>query len=547
MVKQLVCKTSVLGSIPNMISNINIIIIFAQTYKFLAMVIIESSTSDSAKLFKIDGLTYQKGLFKIVYGDVEETNSGLNLDKLKIGINYIEDDKPLMTKTLLKDISIDEIISTIPDDVVKSLNDIINFNSGEGSPQTWNQTLSNGRNTGGLNPLVNLDDAIEMENGSKIRAGSRNNGFGGGISRECVAGYEDQWENGVQYYYWLGGTIIKATSINNVIPDTSFDNTKGWAIGSIYYLENTDTKYKCIDNTESNAVWETIAFVPYSGATDELDLGSHKITASSGYFNIYDDTPVKITGAVEGGSEGGLYDSYNKQIATFDNGVAEPIYKYGNGSLIVLDNYSYIGINTETPTVALDVAGDIKSTKTINSNLGFISSWDNGNMILGTPLYNNSIREFKFISNGDGTDVPSEYHSALTINPEEGLVVGHSNDADSSYSNISLSNSNFVIASSNQITVQAGYDSAGLVGGVDYSANYNEKSFVQKSYTDLKTPKGVVNSTTVVLSSSALNSTYPTAETGFKVYCTSIIGGRMIYEKTPTSNQWIQYPVTTVS
>jgi hypothetical protein len=52
-------------------------------------------------------------------------------------------------------------------------------------------------------------------------------------------------------------------------------------------------------------------------------------------------------------------------------------------------------------------------------------------------------------------------------------------------------------------------------------------------------PTGVNNSTSVVLTSSNLNSTYPTAITGFKVYCTDIIAGKMVYEKTPSG--WIGY------
>lgn len=48
---------------------------------------------------------------------------------------------------------------------------------------------------------------------------------------------------------------------------------------------------------------------------------------------------------------------------------------------------------------------------------------------------------------------------------------------------------------------------------------------------------GVNNPTTTVLTSTQLNSQYPTATTGFKIYCTSIIAGSMVYERTPT--QWI--------
>lgn len=81
---------------------------------------------------------------------------------------------------------------------------------------------------------------------------------------------------------------------------------------------------------------------------------------------------------------------------------------------------------------------------------------------------------------------------------------------------------------------------SGIDGFVDYSANYTDTCFVQKIYVDSNfVAKGVDNSTTVVLSSATLNSTYPDATTGFRVYCASIIVGAMTYEKTPTG--WLGF------
>lgn len=52
-----------------------------------------------------------------------------------------------------------------------------------------------------------------------------------------------------------------------------------------------------------------------------------------------------------------------------------------------------------------------------------------------------------------------------------------------------------------------------------------------------KVYKGINNSTTVALTSANLNSAYPDAETGFRVYCVAIVAGKMVYEKTPTG--WV--------
>jgi hypothetical protein len=46
------------------------------------------------------------------------------------------------------------------------------------------------------------------------------------------------------------------------------------------------------------------------------------------------------------------------------------------------------------------------------------------------------------------------------------------------------------------------------------------------------------NTTTTALSAATLNSTYPAATLGFRVYCLQIVAGALIYEKTATG--WIQ-------
>ncbi len=55
---------------------------------------------------------------------------------------------------------------------------------------------------------------------------------------------------------------------------------------------------------------------------------------------------------------------------------------------------------------------------------------------------------------------------------------------------------------------------------------------------------GVVSSTTVALSLVTLNSSYPDAEIGFRVFCESIIAGKLVYSKTDTG--WVSQSITTV-
>lgn len=110
---------------------------------------------------------------------------------------------------------------------------------------------------------INLDaSGVIFNSGSKLKNGTLDNGFGGGISQECSNFYEQEWENGVQYYFPLNtglpDGVVYANSINGQVPDQYLDRTKGYIIGSRYRLLNTGYEYLCLDATENNAVWELV-------------------------------------------------------------------------------------------------------------------------------------------------------------------------------------------------------------------------------------------------------------------------------------------------
>ena len=75
---------------------------------------------------------------------------------------------------------------------------------------------------------INLDNSsIVLDNGSKLTKGWIDNGADGGIARECAVNYQDQWENGIQYFINQGGYIVRANSINNTVPGVNHDITLG--------------------------------------------------------------------------------------------------------------------------------------------------------------------------------------------------------------------------------------------------------------------------------------------------------------------------------
>jgi hypothetical protein len=113
---------------------------------------------------------------------------------------------------------------------------------------------------------INLDNsALILENSSRLQSGTIDNGAGGGIARVCSIGYQDEWENGIQYFIdQNSGQIIRANSINNTVPGVNHDITMGYIVGSIFHDMNNQNKYICTDNTDGAAVW--VAF--YDDAQD---------------------------------------------------------------------------------------------------------------------------------------------------------------------------------------------------------------------------------------------------------------------------------------
>lgn len=166
-----------------------------------------------------------------------------------------------------------------------------------GGEETLAETLVFGNNTGGTDILLNNDDAILLENNSSLRKGTYDFGQNGGISRVCGVDYEDMWQGGVRYVFDNNGYIRNATNCFEVTPEPNFDITKRFKVGSIWTLDD-GTNYICTDATEGAAVWElynvipdVTGFVPYTGATEDVNLGEFGLLTGNVEF---DNTPTNI-------------------------------------------------------------------------------------------------------------------------------------------------------------------------------------------------------------------------------------------------------------
>ena len=161
------------------------------------------------------------------------------------------------------------------------------------------------------NDVAFTDNAgILLENTSRLREGTIDSGAGGGIAQICAVGYELKWEAGSQYVMDGNGTYIREVNHKfNTIPTSTNDKTEGFYVGSRWILDNGDV-YVCTDWTENAAVWEIVpnadwnatsgstaiankptipsvtGFVPYTGATADLDMGTHNVTADHISLNV---------------------------------------------------------------------------------------------------------------------------------------------------------------------------------------------------------------------------------------------------------------------
>jgi hypothetical protein len=131
--------------------------------------------------------------------------------------------------------------------------------------------VENALNDSGVN--INGDtfaeDAVfEFNNGSKLREGVIQHGFGGGIARVCANDKTDQWEDGVRYLTSTTGstnTVIYVENMNGTNPGSTDDVTQSYAIGSRWKNLVSGVEYICTDDTEDGAVW-----VPLSGSYEPV-------------------------------------------------------------------------------------------------------------------------------------------------------------------------------------------------------------------------------------------------------------------------------------
>jgi hypothetical protein len=112
---------------------------------------------------------------------------------------------------------------------------------------------------------------FEFDNGSKLREGAIPHGFGGGIAKVCANDKTDQWEDGFRYLIATTGSfnnVVYAETLNDIIPDDTYDESDSWRVGSRLKNLVTGIEYLCTQENEGDAVW-----VPLSGNVTLTNVG----------------------------------------------------------------------------------------------------------------------------------------------------------------------------------------------------------------------------------------------------------------------------------
>jgi hypothetical protein len=134
---------------------------------------------------------------------------------------------------------------------------------------------------------------IAFQNGSQLKEGTN-----GGIALECAIAYDFQWKEGVAYYRPTGGNIVSAMSAVNQVPDTGFDSTLFYAVGSRFVNLVTNVQYICTDASVGAAAWSVVA----SGGGNVTGPGP---TVVSNNFAVYSGTGGLTIGSPTGASMDG--------------------------------------------------------------------------------------------------------------------------------------------------------------------------------------------------------------------------------------------------
>ncbi|UPZ17758.1 hypothetical protein [Flavobacterium humidisoli] len=248
-------------------------------------------------------------------------------------------------------------------------------------------------------------------------------------------------------------------------------------------------------------------------------------------FTAENDTSTVVLSGAKGSDvttlsiDNGIFSLRNKQAG------------FGHNTLKFDTAHSSSNVNILIPSK--NSAGDYKLATEDQINLQQIV--ENGTKY--TDQYGNKI---EFLEGFAG------YNSTLSFYPTTVMISGIKNgksfgaSLNSDYVGASYDDKQIrLIPSEAAIYIQASYSASAKIRTNALTADRNYQLPDKNGTIALTSDIATSNPNTVPLSLSYLNTSYPSAGIGFRVHCTGISGGGLIYEKS--DNGWVQYSVTKVN
>jgi hypothetical protein len=238
--------------------------------------------------------------------------------------------------------------------------------SGGGGFQDLAGVLVTGNTSGSNDIWFDSFYGLYFSNASRLREGTIDAGLGGnrGIAEICGAGYESKWEGGVRYIMGSSGNTIRQSLYNFAnTPTVTDDTTKGYAVGSLWTLDN-GTVYECSDATTGAAVWaiQEYDFIGFDTAA------AHSVGVGELAWNNTD-------GTLDLGLQGGLKNKLGQQLVIKARNTSGSTITKGSVVKVVGVAGGFVGINlAQADSVAnSETAFGIVAEDIADSSNGFVA------------------------------------------------------------------------------------------------------------------------------------------------------------------------------
>jgi hypothetical protein len=133
--------------------------------------------------------------------------------------------------------------------------------------------------------LQQVSDAGGFNNLSTIREGSVQRFGLTGIEQVCSNEKRIQFVDGREFYYGANISVVQCNSLNDDVPDNTYDETQGFVEGSFYNSLGLGKTYICTNATANGAEWLPLGG-QYLPTLDHEGGAIKKVELEDAYYSI---------------------------------------------------------------------------------------------------------------------------------------------------------------------------------------------------------------------------------------------------------------------